>query len=241
MGVNGTVDHTFSLSGERRGWLGLVPAERRSRSFPHDCAAWVIRSLPLERPALCLRPISGFWSRLCLSPHGMLGLGRKQLGSAFRFESAFSPRTWDGYKPALVVLWVYYWHPFCLNISSWCRSHMCTWNFHLPFCFRCNFRSRLFLMVNSGEKAGFLLWLKVNSYVQILYFWSVYTWQELTQGNKKNRKSPRHILVDPDTEFCWWLAKSWKLNCGSTFFSLTILCRKGDVKGGKVRISMSLK
>lgn len=111
MGVNRTVDYTFSLSGEWRGWLGLVPAVRRSRSFPRDCAAYktasscVTRSLPLGRPALCLHPISGFWSRLCLSARCTLGLGRKQLGSALRFESAFSPRTRDGYKPTLVALW----------------------------------------------------------------------------------------------------------------------------------------
>lgn len=237
--ADGSEWNTFSLSGERRGWLGLVPAVRRSRCFPHDCAACkaapscVTRSLPLQRPALCLHPISAFWSRLCLSPHCTGGLGRKQLGSAFRFKSAFSPRTRDGCKAALVVLWG-------LSLTSVLPEHRqlvlkphVHLKLHLPFCFRCNFRFRLFLLVNSGEKAGFLLWLKVNSYVQILYFWSVWTWQELTQGNKKNRKSPRHILVDPDTEFCWWRAKSWKLNYGSAIFLWIFYVGKGMLKVGK--------
>lgn len=203
-----------------------------------------MRSLPLGRPALCLHPISGFWSRLCLSARCTLGLGRKQLGSAFRFESAFSPRTRDGYKPTLVALWGLLLtsvlpEPSPAGAEATCALETSTYLFALDVIldFVC------FLVVNSGEKAGFLLWPKVNSYVQILYFWSVFTWQELTQGNKKNRKGPRLTLVDPDMEFCWWPAKlaMWKLNYGSTFLSLNILCRKGDVQGGKVRISTSLK
>lgn len=194
--ADGSEWNTFSLSGERRGWLGLVPAVRRSRSFPHDCAACkaapscVTRSLPLQRPALCLHPISAFWSRLCLSPHCTGGLGRKQLGSAFRFESAFSPRTRDGCKAALVVL-------RGLSLTSVLPEHPqlvlkphVHLKLHLPFCFRCNFRFRLFLLVNSGEKAGFLLWLKVNSYVQNSLFLECLDLTGIDSRKQKEQEKP---------------------------------------------------